>query len=98
MSTMLLERSPAPGDPFKVEALRGGEDTLFSRQAAPFSQQTDPHGRLTLDELITSVWEGLAVRDSVHCPVCAGGMSSGSRASREHGLIGTCGSCGSRLS
>jgi hypothetical protein len=31
---------------------------------------TVPGGGLTLDELISSVWEGLTARETVACPVC----------------------------
>jgi hypothetical protein len=38
--------------------------------------RTGAHGWLTLDDLITGVWEGLAVRDAVRCPACGGTMAS----------------------
>jgi hypothetical protein len=67
MPTLLLERAPALGEGLEHEPRRwlGG---------AVVTGQTDAHGRFTLDELITSVWEGLAVRAAVSCPVCAGPM------------------------
>ena len=42
---------------------------------ALLGEMADVHGRLTLDELITGVWEGLAVRGAVECPVCASPMA-----------------------
>lgn len=38
-------------------------------------------GGLTLDDLVTGVWEGLALRATVVCPVCAGQMTSASEVS-----------------
>ena len=32
-------------------------------------------GRPTLDEVVSSAWEGLSARTTVPCPVCAGEMS-----------------------
>jgi hypothetical protein len=91
MSTLLLERSPALDKGFE-------RDAPFRLDGALFAGTTDAHGRLTLDELITGAWEGLAVRGTVACPVCAGTMLA---RSTEHGgepPEGTCQDCGSRLS
>lgn len=89
MPTLLLERAPALGEGLEHEPRRGLGD-------AAVTGRTDAHGRLTLDELITSVWEGLAVRGTVSCPVCAGPMPDDGRA--EDGLLcGTCLDCGTRL-
>jgi hypothetical protein len=91
MSTLLLERSPAPNEGFERESWRRLDGTLLAGT-------TDAHGRLTLDDLITGAWEGLAVRGTVNCPVCASPMAA---RSPEHGgdaPTGTCLSCGSRLS
>jgi hypothetical protein len=89
MTTLLLERSPALEEDFEHDARRrlGGE--LVSGQA-------DAHGRLTLDDLITSVWEGLAVRATVQCPVCAGPMASVPEIS-DGAPTAACLGCGSRL-
>ena len=89
MSTLLLERSPALDEGFE-------RDTSFRLERALFAGTADAHGRLTLDELITGAWEGLAVRGTVTCPVCAGPMTA-------HGLEGeaptaACLGCGSQLS
>jgi hypothetical protein len=50
----------------------------------------------TLDELITSVWEGLRAHATVECPVCHGEMAP------EYGVHaravgGRCSACGSTL-
>ncbi|MGH2879442.1 MAG: hypothetical protein ACRDK4_07555 [Solirubrobacteraceae bacterium] len=53
MPTLLLERASALGEGLEHEPRRGLGD-------AGATGRTDAHGRLTLDDLITSVWEGLA--------------------------------------
>jgi hypothetical protein len=91
MTTLLLERSPALEEGFE-------QDTRRRLGGTPVSGQADAHGRLTLDDLITSVWEGLAVRATVQCPVCAGPMTSDCpRDGRGGAPTGVCPSCGSRL-
>jgi hypothetical protein len=91
MPTLLLERAPALGEGLEHEPRRGLGD-------AGATGQTDAHGRLTLDEIITSVWEGLAVRATVSCPVCAGPMASHTGGGGQEALVGTCFDCGARLS
>jgi hypothetical protein len=48
-------------------------------------------GRLTLEQLLDSVWEGLHADGAAECPVCHARMA---RAAGE----GRCGGCGSHLS
>jgi hypothetical protein len=93
MPTLLLERAPALGEGLEHEPRRGLGD-------AGVTGRTDAHGRLTLDDLITSVWEGLAVRGTVSCPVCAGPMVSCARegdadpdADSPSGVCFGCGAC-----
>jgi hypothetical protein len=93
VTTLLLERSPLLQASF-VEVEKHDEH----EEGPLFARQADARGRLTLDELITSVWEGLAVRDLVSCPVCAGPMKFDSPAGVEGSPVGSCGDCGSRLS
>jgi hypothetical protein len=54
-------------------------------------------GRPTLDDVVSSAWEGLSARTPVPCPVCAGEMSPlpalGGGAARAR-----CRDCGSELS
>jgi hypothetical protein len=54
------------------------------------------HDRLTLDDLITGVWEGLSSHHTVTCPVCSGKMAprygSGARP-----VGGRCRRCASTL-
>jgi hypothetical protein len=53
-----------------------------------------------LDEFIASVWEGLAVRGTVSCPLCAGPMvlDAGEPGDEDDPLAGLCTECGARLS
>jgi hypothetical protein len=91
MSTLLLERSPALDEGFECDARRRLDGTRLVGRA-------DAHGRLTLDDLITGAWEGLAERGTVNCPVCASPMASVSQAGHGGSPIGECLGCGSRLS
>jgi len=91
MSTLLLERSQALDEDFE-------RDVPLRLEGELFAGVTDGHGRLTLDELITSTWEGLAVRGAVTCPVCVGPMTA--RVPEHEGDTPTayCPGCGSQLS
>jgi hypothetical protein len=92
MTTLLLERSPA----FEEDFGHGARRRL---DGAPVPGQVDSHGGLTLDDLITGVWEGLAVRATVNCPVCANPMTSRpAGGDAPTGASGACLTCGSRLS
>lgn len=92
MSTLLLERSPALDEGFE-------RDTPFRLDKALFAGTTGAHGRLTLDELITGAWEGLAVRGTVTCPVCASPMTARvPEGEAGDAPTGTCLGCGSQLS
>jgi hypothetical protein len=53
----------------------------------------DGPGGLTLDDLITGVWEGLASEKTVRCPVCGGIMRSRPAAPE----IAECRDCGASL-
>lgn len=48
-------------------------------------------GRLTLGQLVSSVWEGLHAAGVAGCPACGGRMERA-------GDVARCGGCGSRLS
>ena len=91
MTTLLLERSPALDEGFEYEARCRLDGVLIAGA-------TDAHGRLTLDDLITGVWEGLAVRGTVNCPVCASQMASRTPVGCGEVPTGVCRNCGSRLS
>jgi hypothetical protein len=92
MSTLLLEPYPAPCEDLE-------RDSHLRLDGALLAGRADAHGRLTLDDLITGVWEGLAVRGTVNCPVCDSAMSLGDsdRGDREHMPVGACLNCGSSL-
>jgi hypothetical protein len=63
------------------------EQTLFD----------DLGGEPTLDELVSSTWEGLAAHQHVACPLCGGEMVAvyGAHARPS---AGRCGDCGTTLS
>ncbi len=48
-------------------------------------------GRLTLGQLVDSVWEGLHAAGAAGCPVCGGRMERTAE-------VGRCGRCGSAVS
>ncbi len=56
--------------------------------ARPIPLASPDGGRLTLEQQLDGVWEGLAASGRAACPVCEAQM----------GRTGVCGSCGSRLS
>jgi DnaJ-class molecular chaperone len=91
MTTLLLERPLAVAHDFE-------RDPHGQSDHAHVLARTGAHGRLTLDDLVTGVWEGLAVRATVTCPVCAGSMTSGSDGANADTPTGVCLSCDSRLS
>lgn len=94
MSTLLLERPPAVAHDFDRDP-RGLRDRPHS-VCGP--KRVGAHDRLTLDDLVTSVWEGLVVRATALCPVCAGPMTSAADGIGVEAPTGACLSCGSRLS
>jgi ribosomal protein S27AE len=48
-------------------------------------------GRLTLEQRLDRVWEGLLAAGAADCPLCGSEME-------RHGDAGRCGSCGTTLS
>jgi hypothetical protein len=54
-------------------------------------QAERPGGRLTLEQLLERVWEGLAAEGAAACAVCGGLMT------RAEDGGGRCGGCGSTL-
>jgi DnaJ-class molecular chaperone len=89
MSPALIDRQRRLDNPCE-----GGRSRLVA--STQRSNQADEHGGLTLDDLITGVWEGLAVHDSVSCPACGGTMVSRS-AARADTHEGACQDCGGLL-
>lgn len=85
MSTLLLE-VPLIKDLFHGEA---DQQTLV---ASPLNR-IDGYGGLTLDDVITGVWEGLASGKTVRCPACGGIMRSRPGAPE----IADCSDCGACL-
>ena len=68
------------------------EDTNLGR-SDPIRSQSSDGGRLTLEERLHRVWEGLSAAGAAVCPVCDGKLEA-----RRAGSGGTCRSCGSSLS
>jgi len=97
MSALALDHGLRP-------SILGGsrDDRPGSHRNAPHDRGNGPrahhasHDRLTLDDLISSVWEGLSSHHTVTCPVCSGKMAprygSGARP-----VGGRCVRCGSTL-
>jgi hypothetical protein len=83
-------------------------DGRFTRDDSPAAERPEhatppaprhapaPRGRLTLDEVLSAAWDGLAAHHSVTCPVCSGSMAPryGSGAKP---VGGRCTRCGSTL-
>ena len=71
------------------------EDGPASHGHAPRDDRSS-HSRLTLDDVLVGVWEGLSSHHTVTCPVCSGKMTprygSGARP-----VGGRCQRCGSTL-
>ena len=76
--------------------LGGGPDDDHAPRPGMPGPDRSSHSRLTLDQLITGVWEGLSSHHTVTCPVCSGKMTprygSGARP-----VGGRCKRCGSTL-
>lgn len=94
MSTLLLERPPTAAYDFE----RDPHDPHDRPESACVPGRVSAYDRLTLDGLVTGVWEGLLVRATVSCPVCAGPMVSRAGEIGAETPTGACLSCGSRLS
>jgi hypothetical protein len=91
MTTLVLDREQL----FVQEVFESDNDGFTADVGN--SNRMDAYGGLTLDDLITGVWEGLAVRDTVHCPACGGTMVSRC-APQGASCQGDCIDCGARLS
>jgi hypothetical protein len=84
--------------PGQCSARTGTDDAAMRRFAAvsdrsePIRSQISDGGRLTLEQRLDRVWEGLSAAGVAPCPVCRGRLVV--TASGE----GRCRSCGSRLS
>ena len=74
---------------------RSRDDDPASHGHAPRDDRSS-HSRLTLDDLVLGVWEGLSSHHTVTCPVCSGKMTprygSGARP-----VGGRCKRCASTL-
>ncbi|CAB4919068.1 unannotated protein [freshwater metagenome] len=70
---------------------------LGADPGASGAQARGDQGRLTLDELIVGVWEGLRADHAAECPVCGGAMVA-RFAAGPLPVAGSCRRCGSALS
>jgi hypothetical protein len=87
MSTLILDRNQEITD-FPETTCVG------SVVCTSHPSRMDGSGALTLDELITGVWEDLVCKQTVHCPVCSGVMTF---YSAPGAASGDCGHCGASL-
>ena len=87
MSTLVLEHPPL---------WVGVRDRRSAARSSEQRSRTAVRGGLTLDELITGVWEGLSACQAVRCPACGGAMQP-ARESGPRGVLGACNDCGSEL-
>lgn len=68
-----------------VLCTRATEDVAGRRFAG---ERSSGGGRLTLEQRLDSVWEGLHAGGAAECPVCHGRMAAGAPA-----CCGDCGAC-----
>lgn len=89
MSGALAERRALGGDPLALfeDARR------HASVAAPWRQDHSDGGRLTLEQRLESVWEGLDAAGEAECPLCRGCMTRPADAEPAR-----CGDCGTALS
>ena len=76
-----------PGGPFGLGVPVDRRENLDLEHLRLERSRQPDGGRLTLEQLLDGVWEGLRAAGVANCPVCESRMSSA-----------TCGDCGSRLS
>ena len=67
------------------------EDQDFAPRKGHEEPTISDGGRLTLGQLVDSVWEGLHAAGAAGCPVCGGRMERA-------GARGDCGRCGAGVS
>ena len=67
------------------------EDQDFAPRKGHEEPTISDGGRLTLGQLVDSVWEGLHAAGAAGCPVCGGRME-------RFATVGRCGRCGSAVS
>jgi tRNA(Ile2) C34 agmatinyltransferase TiaS len=87
MSVLMAERVDQPLSLFGPPAV----------DAPAVEHDEGPGGRLTLDDAIVGVWEGLVARAVVACPLCGGSMRSLAAPGRADAHGGRCRDCGTTL-
>jgi len=68
-----------------------GRRSLIETARPPRRSQCTDGGGLTLEETLSSVWEGLLAVGAADCFVCGARM-------QRHGTAGQCSGCGTRIS
>jgi hypothetical protein len=68
-----------------------GRRSLIESARAPRRAQCTDGSRLTLEQSLASVWEGLLTVGAADCLVCGSQME-------RRGATGVCGSCGTKVS
>jgi hypothetical protein len=79
------------------ERAGGARGERSSCLGQPSGRRDDGRGRLTLDELLVGVWEGLTAHRSVACPVCGEAMAPRYGVAGAAPVGGRCGDCGATL-
>ena len=83
----------APGLADRPRLFAGRPPTEIGRKVADRRPSERPRGgRLTLEQTLDCVWEGVRADGAADCPVCSAGM-----AVSPDGRHATCRGCGSRL-
>ena len=90
MAVLMAERIERPSSLFGDEP----ERQRAAGDARRRGRDDGLSGRLTLDEAIVGIWEGLAARATVACPLCGGALRP--RPAGE-GRGGRCADCGTTL-
>lgn len=91
MATLLLDQTALVAAP-------AGEDDPDETDRRPdvlIERTSGVHGRFTLDDEITGIWEDLAVRAFARCPMCGGPMAAEELPGGD--LRGLCRDCGTLL-
>lgn len=71
MAVLMAERIERPSSLFGPAPDEGSAKGAATRRP---DRDDGLSGRLTLDEALVGIWEGLAARAAVACPLCSGVM------------------------
>jgi hypothetical protein len=90
------DRTPTPPQPRAPAPTTNRSPAPPAEPAATPAHAHDERGGLTLDDVLSAAWEGLAAHSSVTCPVCSGSMAP-RYGSGPQPVGGRCRRCGSTL-